>query len=473
MAFESEHSGTVVQRLIEDAREAQQDFTAYSQKQVDEATTAVGWAVVSEKNNRALSEQAVKDTGLGRIEDKINKNRRKTLGLLRDLAGAKSVGVISEQPELGLVEIARPVGIVAAIVPSTNPVATPTNKTINALKCRNAIILAPSPKGQYVCEALIGAIREELRRVGAPTRLVQKLPSPVNKQDTLELLQRADLVVATGSNNNVRSAYTCGTPAVGVGTGNVVSIVDETADIEQAATNISISKTFDNATSCSSENNLIVVDEIYEPLMTALERRGAAMLTTPEKQQLGQALWRNGILNGELIAKSATIIATATDLTRVQSTSPHILMVEETGYGPDHPFSGEKLSPVLTVYRARNFAHAGKIAHCILGYQGKGHSLGIHTNDEQRPILLGLEMPVCRIIVNQIHCYATGGNFDNGLPFSLSMGCGTWGRNSISDNMNYRHFMNITRVSRRISPNQPSVEDLFSAYWATHGIKAP
>ncbi len=470
MRFKNGKNEVTVQRLLENAAEAQRRYENFSQEQVDEVTSAVGWAVVAESNNRLLSEQAVADTGLGRVEDKMLKNRRKTLGLLRDLKCARSVGVIAEQPELGLVEIARPVGIVAAIVPSTNPVATPTNKTINALKCRNAVILAPSPKGENVCETLVTAMHRELDRVGAPRHLVQKLPTPVNKQDTLELLQQADLVVATGSRNNVRTAYTCGTPAVGVGAGNVVSIVDESANIEQAAGNILVSKTFDNATSCSSENNLIVVEDVYETLMAALCSRGAAVLSAREKQQLQDSLWQGGKLNGGLIAKSASVIAAMVGLSRLQNEQLRILLVEEDGFGPEHPFSGEKLSPILTVYKARDFDHARDIAKHIMDYQGKGHSLGIHTGDEDRPLLLGLEMPVCRIIVNQIHCYATGGSFDNGLPFSLSMGCGTWGENSISDNLNYRHFMNITRISRRITPDEPSLEDIFGRYWADHGI---
>jgi len=457
-----------VAELIRKARVAQCLYENYTQEQVDEVVTALGWAIIQDDNNRALAEQAVADTGLGNVPDKLIKNRRKTLGLLRDLAGAKSVGVIAEYPELGLVEIARPVGVVAAIVPSTNPAATPANKAINALKGRNAIIIAPSPKGQAVCATLIEMMQRELKRVGAPLDLVQKLPSPVNKQYTMELLRQADLVVATGSQNNVRAAYTCGTPAVGVGAGNVVSIVDETADLAQAASMIVKSKTFDNATSCSSENSLIIIDAVYEQLIAALAAEGACLLDDNSKQQLQNALWQNGHLNPALIAKSAEKIAAAVGLSI--PTKTRVLMVSEHGYGPDYPFSGEKLAPVLTVYRAKDFEHAKTIARGIYNYQGKGHSLGIHTRDEQRPTELGLSLPVCRVIVNQAHCYATGGSFDNGLPFSLSMGCGTWGKNSISENMNYRHYLNTTRVARRIEPNEPSLSDIFGAYWKTYQI---
>ncbi|GJL81293.1 MAG: hypothetical protein DHS20C01_09270 [marine bacterium B5-7] len=457
-----------VAELIKKARAAQEIYNAYDQAAVDEVVTAVGWAVINDDNNQRLSEQAVADTGLGNVKDKFVKNRRKTLGLLRDLASARSVGVIAEYPDKGLVEIARPVGVVAAIVPSTNPVATPANKTINALKGRNAIILAPSPRGQNVCATLISMIHHELERVGAPTDLVQKLPSPVNKAHTIELLHQVDLIVATGSRNNVRAAYSSGTPAIGVGAGNVVSIVDETADPIAAASRIVTSKSFDNATSCSSENNLIIIEPIYDAMMNALAMEGSYLLDTAGKDALGKVLWHNGHLNPRLIAHSAEEIALAVDLDVPADT--RVLMVEELDYGPDHPFSGEKLSPVLTVYRARDFEHAKTIARGIMDYQGKGHSLGLHTRDEARPLDLGLNLPVCRIIVNQIHSYATGGNFDNGLPFSLSMGCGSWGGNSISDNMNYRHYLNTTRISRAIEPDEPMIPEIFSDYWNKYEI---
>ena len=459
-----------VSALIAKARAAQRVFEGYSQRRVDEVVTALGWAIVDERSNRALSERAVADTGLGDVADKIVKNRRKTLGLLRDLRGAKSVGVIAEYPDKGIVEIAKPVGVVAAIVPSTNPAATPANKAINALKCRNAMIFAPSPRGQDTCDALLKMMHAELDRVGAPRDLLQKLPSPVNKRHTLELLRRADLVVATGSRNNVRAAGTCGTPAVGVGMGNVVSIVDETADLADAADKIVRSKTFDNATSCSSENSLVVVDAVYDEMLERLAERSALLLDDAEAERLRGRLWKAGRLNPALIARNAAYIAEAVGLDAEKYAAARVLMVEEQGFGEDHPFSGEKLSPVLAVYRARDFERAKEVASNILDYQGKGHSLGIHSENADRVLELGLTMPVCRVIVNQAHCFATGGSFDNGLPFSLSMGCGTWGGNGTSDNVNYRHYMNVTRVARRIPNDEPGLSDIFGDYWEKYGL---
>ncbi len=447
------------------ARAAQKQYNAFDQCRVDEVVTALGWSIVHPDNNRLLAQMAVADTGMGNVADKVVKNRRKTIGLLRDLRHARTVGIVAEYPDQGIVEIARPVGVVGAIVPSTNPAATPANKAINAIKGRNAIILAPSPKGDRTCTKLIELMQAELKRVGAPLDLVQKLPSPVNREATRQLMSSVDLIVATGSQNNVRAAYSSGTPAIGVGAGNVVSIVDETAQVNEAASKIVISKSFDNATSCSSENNLIVVDSVYDDTLAALGQHGAVLLNANDKAILESALWRDGKLNPDLIAHSAGEIATACALNTSGAQDARVLMVEQAEFGEGARFSGEKLSPVLSVYRATDFNHACAIAEGIMDYQGKGHSISIHTTTRDRPVAMGLNMPVCRVIVNQIHCYATGGSFDNGLPFSLSMGCGSWGGNSISDNMNYRHYLNTTRISYRTEPCEPTEQEIFSDYW--------
>lgn len=459
-----------IDMLLARARTAQRSYEQYSQEQVDEVVTAVGWAIVDPEHNRKLAELAVRDTGLGNVPDKIIKNRRKTMGLLRDLRGAKSVDVIAVLPDKGIVEIARPVGVVAAITPSTNPAATPANKIINALKGRNAIIVSPSPKAYSTSTRLLEFIHAELERVGAPRDLVQQIPAPVSKAATAELMARADLVVVTGSQNNVRSAYSSGTPAIGVGAGNVATIVDETANLADAALKIRVSKTFDNATSCSSENSAVIVDAVYDRMLDQLRQQGAVVLSPREKERLQRTMWPDGKLSPQVTAKPASEIAALADLEGPEFGRCSCLLVEETGVGESYPFSGEKLSPVLTVYRVRDFDEAMEQVREIYRFQGAGHSIGIHTSDDSRPLRLGLTMPACRIIVNQAHCFASGGSFDNGLPFSLSMGCGSWGRNSISDNLNYRHYLNITRISRTISPEEPTEEELFDAYRQKYGI---
>ena len=460
-------AATIVAGLVARARAAQAAFDAATQEEVDEVVAAVGWAIVDPEHNHALAELAVRDTGLGNVADKVAKNRRKTMGLLRDLAGKKSVGVIAEDNDSGLVEIARPVGVVGAVTPSTNPAATPANNIINALKGRNAIIVAPSPKGASTLSLLLAYVHAELDRVGVPRDLVQQVPAPVTRETTNELMRQVDLVVATGSQTNVRAAYSSGTPAIGVGVGNVAVIVDETADPGDAADKIARSKVFDNATSCSSENSVIAVAAVADALLAALTAAGGVVLEPAEARALEQAMFVDGRPAPTFVAQSAPAIALRAGLSRPALLEARFIIVEATGVGPEHPFSGEKLSPVLAFYRAADFAAAASLARRLLDYQGAGHSVGLHTRKDQRAVELGVTLPVCRVIVNQAHCFATGGSFDNALPFSLSMGCGTWGRNSISDNLNYRHFLNITQVVRPLSPErvrEPTEEELFGAY---------
>jgi sulfoacetaldehyde dehydrogenase len=459
-----------VAAVVERARAAQAVAEGYDQARVDELVAAAGWAILEPGRNRALAELAVADSGIGNVEDKVRKNHRKTLGLLRDLQGAKSVGVIAEWPDQGLVEIARAVGVVCAITPSTNPAATPANKIINALKCRNAVVVAPSPKGWRTAQALIEHIHAQLDRIGAPRDLVQLLPAPVSKASTTELMRQCDLVVATGSQANVRAAYASGTPAFGVGAGNVASIVDETADIGRAMDLVMQSKTFDNATSCSSENSLVVVASVRAAVLQALQQRGAVLLDAARKAALQSLMWEHGHLSPAVIGQHARVVAQRAgfDDLAAQATL-RALVVDESGFGPGHPFSGEKLSPVLTLYTVPDFDAAAQCVRGIYGWQGAGHSVSLHSQRPERALQLGLTLPVSRVIVNQAHAVATGGSFDNGLPFSLSMGCGTWGRNTFSDNMNYRHYLNITRVSRPIPERVPTEREIFGAFFDKYG----
>lgn len=459
----------LVGTLVARARAAQRVADTYDQERVDELVAAAGWAIIEPARNRELAELAVSDTGIGNVEDKVRKNHRKTFGLLRDLHGALSVGVIAQDPARGLTEIARPVGVVCAVTPSTNPGATPANKIINALKGRNAVIVAPSPKGWSTCERLVAFVHAQFDRIGAPRDLVQLLPSPVSKASTLELMRQCDLVVATGSQANVQAAYASGTPAFGVGAGNVAGIIDETADVELAADRVLRSKTFDNATSCSSENSLVLVDAVRQRTIAALCARGAVLLDAGQKAQLQALMWPQGKLSPEAIGQSATVVAQRAGLAALAAQSPTMLLVEEDGYGDDHPFSGEKLCPVLALYGARDFDAAMQVVESIYAYQGAGHSVGLHSADAGRALQLGLRLPVSRVIVDQAHCIATGGSFDNGLPFSLSMGCGTWGKNNFSDNMNYRHYLNITRISRPIPERVPSEREILGDYFDKFG----
>ncbi len=352
---------------------------------------------------------------------------------------------------------------------STNPGATPANNIINALKCGNAIVLSPSPKGVPTCERLLEHIHAEFIKIGANPDLVQMVPAPGSKGKTQRMLELSDLVVVTGSQDNVRRAYTCGTPAIGVGAGNVTVIVDETANLAAAAAKIAASKTFDNATSCSSENAVVVVDAVYDAFVAALAREGGALVPEADSADLVARLWPDGHLNRAVIAQDAPRMIEALGLSGKVPQATRFVAVETRGIGPEHPLSGEKLSLVLALYRASDFTDATSIVARILNHQGAGHSVGLHSADDTRARHLAATLPTCRVIVNQAHCFATGGAFNNGMPFSLSMGCGSWGGNSIDDNLNWRHFLQTTKIVREIPPREPTLDEIFSAYWQVAG----
>ncbi|MEE8188089.1 MAG: aldehyde dehydrogenase family protein [Kiloniellales bacterium] len=465
---EGEAARAPVAGLVAKGRAAMASLSGADQDRVDDAVRALAWSLYKPENARALAEMAVADTGLGNVPDKIIKNQRKTFGCLRDLLRVRSVGVIEEDKALGLTIYAKPVGVVAAVTPSTNPAATPINKAMMAIKGRNAIILAPSPAGWPTTARTAELARAELEKAGHDPDLLQILPQPVTREATKALMAAADLIVCTGSQNNVRAAYSSGTPAIGVGVGNVSVIIDESADLTDAAEKICASKIFDNATSCSSENSVIILDEVYAPAIQALEAAGGYLATTRECDRIAAALWQNGKLSRDLLAKDAAVLAAHCGLPEATHNA-RFFMVEESSAGPDHPFSGEKLSLVLAVYRARDFADAKRIFRAIMAYQGAGHSVGLHTGDPERARELAEELDVVRVLVNQAHTFGNGGSFDNGLNFTLSMGCGTWGGNSISENLNWRHFVNLTHLVTTIPEDRPSEQELFGAYWTKYG----
>jgi sulfoacetaldehyde dehydrogenase len=458
----------IVDGLVARGRAAMAAFRNHAQAAVDDAVTALAWSLYRPERARELAELAVAETGLGKVADKVAKNTRKTFGTLRDLLRAKSVGVIEEKPELGLVKYAKPVGVVGAVVPSTNPSATPVNKAMMAVKGGNAVIVAPSPAALETVGRTVAHMRAELARAGHPEDLVQVLPAPVSKGLTQALMEAVDLVVVTGSQNNVRRAYASGTPAIGVGAGNVPVIVDTSADLADAAGKIRASKIFDNATSCSSENALVILDEVYEPALAALAAVGGYRASAADKACIAAELWAGGKLNRQLIAKDARVFAEIVGLPPAAKEADFFL-VEEDAVGGAHSFADEKLSLVLTVYRAADFDTALAVVRQLLAVKGKGHSCGIHTADADHARQLAAEIDVVRVLVNQAHAFGNGGSFDNGLNFTLSMGCGTWAGNSISENLSYRHFINVTHLVNVIPEDRPDEEDLFGAYWAKHG----
>ena len=459
-----------IDKMVAAARVAQDAYEAIgSQALFDSACQAVAWVLMEPARNKMLAEMAVAETGLGRIEDKIRKNHNKTLGLMRDLKDVTSFGHVGDDAVTGISSYLRPKGVIAAIVPSTNPLATPVNNIINALKTGNAIILAPSPKGVKPLKTMLVDIHQALGRLGLPDNLVQMVPAPPSRAKTERLMKLADLVVVTGSQNNVRAGYASGTPAIGVGAGNVVTIIDETADIAAAAEKIAASKTFDNATSCSSENSVIAVDAVYDEVVAALARVGGLLLNATQVERLEQLHWHDGKMTTTLLAQDIDTVIGEMGMLDDAPAGTQFLVAPQSEIGPEHPMTGEKMARFLALHRASNFDEALTKAVAIQSFQGAGHSLGLHSADDARAHRLAMEAKTCRVIVNQAHCFATGGFFNNGLPFSLTMGCGSWGGNSIDDNLNWQHFVNRVNVVRTVPERRPELDEIFGDYWDRFG----
>ena len=437
-----------------------EEIQGWTQSDVDQLVRAAAWAIYRPDRARALAEVAVRDTGLGNVEDKVAKNQRKTLGCLRDLLMMPSVGVVDSDPASGLTVWAKPVGVVGAITPSTNPGATPASNTMMALNGGNSIVISPSPAGWTTAASYVENVQEELRAIGAPVDLVQCLDANVSIERTQLLMKHSDFVVATGAQHNIRDAYLSGTPAFGVGVGNVPVIIDSSADLEGAAKLIAASKTFDNSTSCSAENSLIVVGEIFGEFLTALEGHGAYIATGAEVDTIRSVLFPNGSINRDLIGRSIDVLAKHFELDDRIGDRRFVAIGHELD--PEDPLVGEKLSLVCNIFRAKDFTQAAAMAQQILDVQGVGHSVGIHTTNRSHSEWLAGNLAVGRVIVNQAHAFGTGGSFDNGLPFSLSMGCGTWQGNSSSENLNGSHFINTTRLVEVIDVAEPSPASLFS-----------
>jgi sulfoacetaldehyde dehydrogenase len=467
-----DETDAIVQNLVAKARDAMTEYAreikSGGQERIDEAVTALAWSIYKPENAKRFAEIAVEVTGLGSVDSKIIKNTRKTFGTLRDLLRVKSTGVIEEIPEKGIVKWAKPVGVVAAGTPSTNPSATPVNKAMMALKGGNAIIMAPPPNAWEATNPVIEEMRAALHKIGLPEDLVQMLPKPITRVLTTRLMELADLVVVTGSQKNVNNAYKSGKPALGVGLGNAPVIIDSSADLDQAAHKIMLSKTFDNATSCSSENAIVIVDDIYDAAIVALEKQGGYMADAPERARIVERLWVNGQLNRSVIAQGSDALVEEFELSDAAAGCKFV-MAQEDGVGKEHPLSGEKLSLVLTVYRAKDFAAAKTLVKDILDYQGRGHSCGIHTQDMDHARELAADTDVVRVLVNQAHTFGNGGGFDNGLPFTLTMGCGSWQANSIDDNLNWRCFVNVTHLVNTIPEDKPEEEELFGKFWSKYG----
>tara|TARA_B110000503_G_scaffold35676_1_gene58312 strand:- start:546 stop:1955 length:1410 start_codon:yes stop_codon:yes gene_type:complete len=451
-----------VAAMMTRARAAQQQIEHYTQAQVDELITAMVWAVAREDRSEEIARFAVEETQLGNYEGKYLKIHRKTRATLLDIIGDKSVGVIEEDRERNIVKIAKPVGVIGALSPSTNPEATPVIKGISAVKGRNAIIIAPHPRAKLTNKKICDYMREAIVALGAPADLVQSIDVP-SMDKTNELMRQCDRILATGGAAMVSAAYSSGTPALGVGVGNAVITVDDTADLDDAADKIRISKTLDLAASCSSDNAVLVFASIYDAFLEKLKHEGGHVIEGQDKEKLQQVLWHDGHLNPGIVAQPAINITGQAGIDLPEG--KQFLIVPETGAGPEYPFSGEKLTVTMALYKVADIDEAIEMTNRIQAYQGQGHSCGIYSNNDENILKLALATRTSRVMVNQPQSASNSGNLWNGMRQTFSLGCGSWGGNSINHNITWRDLINETWVSRPLVQNKviPPDEELFGA----------
>ncbi len=446
--------------LIARAHKAQAEIEHASQERVDELIRAMVWSVAKPGTAEEIARQTIEETQLGNYDGKYLKIFRKTRAALMDIIDDKSVGVIEEDPERNIVVFAKPVGVIGALSPSTNPEATPVIKAINAVKGRNAIVIAPHPRAKLTNKLVVDRMREALVRMGAPADLVIAIERPTLDK-TEELMNQCDRILATGGAVMVKAAYASGTPALGVGAGNAVITVDETADLDDAAEKILISKTLDMAASCSSDNSVLLVDAIHDEMLAKLQEKGGLILTDAQKAKLQAVLWVDGVLNAKIVAQPPETIAAMAGFEIPEGTK--FFIVPETGTGPDYPFSGEKLTVTMTLYRVKDIDEAITMTNRIQAYQGQGHSCGIYSRSDANIMKLAEATRTCRVMVNQPQSASNSGNLWNGMRQTFSLGCGSWGGTGTSHNINWRDLINETWVSKPLAVPKtlPSDEDLF------------
>ena len=450
-----------IRGLVERSRVAQKEIDNYTQEQVDELIRAMVWSVARPGVAEEIAQFTLDETQLGNYEGKFLKIQRKTRATLMDIIDDKSVGILEEDPERAIVKIAKPMGVIGALAPSTNPEATPVIKAIHAVKGRNSIIVAPHPRAKLTNKKICDLMRNALETYGAPADLVIGIETPTLEL-TNELMNQCDRVLATGGGAMVNAAYSSGTPALGVGVGNAVITVDETADLEDASNKIKLSKTLDLAASCSADNSVILVNKIYDEMMSKFQEKGGYLVSEEEKEKLKNTLWdEEGHLNTAIVAQPADKIAEMADISIPEGTEFYI--VPETGWGPDHPFSGEKLSVVMALYKADNIDHAIELTNNIQSYQGQGHSCGIYSNSDENIMKLANVTKTSRVMVNQPQAASNSGNLWNGMRQTFSLGCGSWGGNGTNNNISWRDLINETWVSKPLTETKElsSDEELF------------
>jgi len=437
----------VLLKKIDEMKKAQKIFATYSQEQVDKIFYAA--ASAANKNRILLAKMAVEETGMGIVEDKVIKNHFASEYIYNAYKDTKTCGVIEEDPIYGIKKIANPVGLIAAIIPTTNPTSTAIFKTLLALKTRNAIIISPHPRAKKCTIAAAKIVYEAAIAAGAPEGIIGWIDEP-SLELTNEVMKNSDIILATGGPGMVKSAYSSGKPAIGVGAGNTPAIIDETADIKQAVSSIILSKTFDNGMICASEQSVTVLDSIYDKVKEEFVYRGCYMLNPEETEKVRKTMIINGSLNAKIVGQSAYTIAKLAGFEVPKDTK--ILIGEVESVDISEEFAHEKLSPVLAMYRAKTFDEAIEKAERLISDGGFGHTASLFIDPKEKEKIGKYQeaMKTCRILINTPASQGGIGDLYNfRLAPSLTLGCGSWGGNSVSDNVGVKHLLNIKTVAER------------------------
>ncbi len=459
----TEEEKQYARELLDRARLAQAQIEELDQAAVDRAIQAVGWATANEKTFTQLARMGVEESGLGDWHGRPNK-RFKIKGILRDALRQKSMGIVEEVPEKGLAKYAKPVGVIAALVPTTNPALTPPGMGIYALKAKNAVVFSPHPRARKTTLETVAVMRRALKKIGLPEDLYvcAERPSIPLAQ---ELMAICDLTIATGGPAMAKSAHSSGKPAYAAGQGNSTMVIDETADIKEAAHNTMLSKMSDFGSGCSADGNLIVESTIYDAFLEQLQNEGGYLVNDAEKAKLIPVLWQDGHRTIDTIACPAKVIAEKAGFSIPEDKK--FLIVKEDKIGKEHPFSTEKLGTLLSIFKYNGFENALSMVKNIYETQGKGHSCGIYSFNDEHIHQLALTAPVSRMMVRQPQSKANAGAFNNGMPMTSSMGCGVWAANISNENISLKHYLNYTWVSRPIPEDKPSDEELFGEFFNT------
>jgi succinate-semialdehyde dehydrogenase len=444
-----------IQLFVERSREAQRKFESFSQQQVDQVIHEMAKVVFF--NAEELARMAVDESRMGVYEDKVKKNQGKSRILWNSVKNKKTIGIINRDKDTGIVEIAKPVGVVAAITPCTNPIVTPLCNAMFALKGRNSVIISPHPRTKKCAKYLVGLFNSAISKFDVPENLIQILEQP-SIELTNELMRSVDVIVATGGMGMVKAAYSSGKPAFGVGAGNVQCIIDRDINIKEAVSKIIIGRTFDNGIICSGEQTVITPEEMYDEVIEEFKTNGGYYVECEdEKQKLADTLYPDGVINKDLVGQSTGKIAAAAGIEMPEDT--RIIVVKEDTDNKTSVYRREKMFPVITAFKYSDFDEAISIAQQNLEVEGKGHSVSIHSNNAENIEKLGLLATVSRVVVNAPCATTSGGSFTNGLAPTTTLGCGSWGNNSISENFTYKHLLNITRVAYLLEDAHTPTDD--------------